>query len=161
MFCRGGFPRPPAIYGYRAREGTETLPYNTRHKIMLLYYFFPINRKPNERESRALWSGLQSYSALNKFAGSRSTSLCADRSDGWGFQRGRPPQWSGPFGKYKNSASCCFGYSCQQQVYTSANGALGESVFSPLNYYLSPCQHLAWRQPPHLFIILYSLFFIL
>ena len=52
-FVGAGFHARPQIYGYRVREGTETLPYNTRHKIMLLYYFFPVNRKHNERESRA------------------------------------------------------------------------------------------------------------
>ena len=41
------------------------------------------------------------------------------------------------------------------------NGALGESVFSPINYNLSICQQPPQRQPPHLLFILSSLFFIL
>ena len=46
---------------------------------------FPVNRKHNERESRALWSGLLPYSALNKFTGFNVTSLCAGRSVGKGL----------------------------------------------------------------------------
>ena len=75
---------------------------------MLLYYFFPVYIKPNERESRALWSGLQPYSALNKFTGFNVTSLCACRSDGLGFQRDKPAQWFSPFDNYKKQRIVLF-----------------------------------------------------
>ena len=88
----------------------------------------------NERESRALWSGLQPYSALNKFTGSRSTSLCAGKSDGLGFQRDKPAQWFSPFDKYKKTAHRAVSHiSVNNKCKQAQNRALGESVFSPIN----------------------------
>ena len=84
MFVGEGFHPLPFLL-QMLREGAETLPYKSRHKIMLLYYFFLVNRKHNERESRALWSGLLPYSALNKFTGFNVTNLCAGRSVGKGL----------------------------------------------------------------------------
>ena len=128
-----------------------TLFKNQRKTVVLLL------NTHNERESRALWSGLQPYSALNKFAGFNVTNLCACRSGGLGFQRGRPPQWSGPFGKYKNSASCCFGHSRQQQVYTSTKWGARGIEFSPLNTNLSFSHLSNITTVANLFFILYSL----
>ena len=88
-------------------SGERSSPINTP-SIKPLNNNFPVNRNHNERESRALWSGLQPYSALNKFTGFNVTNLCACRSDGLGFQRDKPAQWFSPFDNYKKQRIVLF-----------------------------------------------------
>ena len=93
-----------------------------------------LSNKHNERESRALWSGLQPYSALNKFTGFNVTSLCACRSDGLGFQRDKPAQWFSPFDNYKKTAHRAVSDICVNNKCTQAQiGRSGKEAI-PHNY---------------------------
>ena len=92
---------------------------------------FPVNRKHNERESRALWSGLLQYIALNKITGFNVTNLCACRSDGLGFQRDKPAQWFRPFDKYKKTAHRAVSDICVNNKCTQAQMGRSGKEYSP------------------------------
>ena len=120
-FCPNRAKMPPSPQG----EGLQSVAANSQFSP--LNNDFPVISKHNERESRALWSGLLQYSALNKFAGFNVTSLCACRSDGLGFQRDKPAQWFSPFDNYKKQRIVLFRtFVSTKSVHNHIKGALGD-----------------------------------